>query len=184
MKKIPFSYKKGFTLVELLVVILIIGILSAVALPRYTKAVEKSRLAAVLPTITTLRNALDEQILAGMEKEEIDYIGGDEIGRDLLMLNVPCQTDLENQRCYGKNFSYRVWCAPHGCFISFVRQQDRTEDDLYAVLWRKVLTDWNDYPIGVWEMDCMAHSDIGYEVCRSMVSHGWELSDERMEEMK
>lgn len=71
----------GFTLVELLVVVLIIGILASVALPQYEKAVAKSRFVNLVTAGKSLKDAMESFYLANgdypqqWDQLDIEYPG-------------------------------------------------------------------------------------------------------------
>ena len=94
---------KAFTLIELLVVVLIIGILAAVALPQYQKAVEKARLATLIPVVKALANAKSEHYLATGEWARTF---------DVLSVEVPPEFTVSDDNYYGQKASFgakKMW---------------------------------------------------------------------------
>ena len=51
--------KSGFTLIELIIVMTIIGLLTAIAIPSYLNSVRKAREAVLREDLHTMRNAID-----------------------------------------------------------------------------------------------------------------------------
>ncbi|MFC1806771.1 type IV pilin protein [Candidatus Omnitrophota bacterium] len=50
--------RKGFTLIEVLIVVIILGILATIAVPQFVKIVEKARRAEAVTNISGIRTAL------------------------------------------------------------------------------------------------------------------------------
>ena len=107
--------KKAFTLIELLVVVLIIGILAAVALPKYQAVVDKSRYMQMLVIGKALQTAQEVYFLAN---------GNYSMSLDELDMAIPTQASGHESISDITNFSklgfsiwlyntYAVFMGPH-----------------------------------------------------------------------
>ena len=59
MSAIRFSARKGFTLVEILIVVIILGILAAIVIPQFTNASQNARVSSLQSQLQTMRSQIE-----------------------------------------------------------------------------------------------------------------------------
>lgn len=64
--------QKGFTLIELMIVVAIIGILAAIAIPAYQNYIARSEAATGLAAIAPLKTAVEDAYAQGVSAAQID----------------------------------------------------------------------------------------------------------------
>lgn len=122
--------KKGFTLMELVVVVLLIGILSAIALPQYQRALERSRVSEALTMLGNISTA-----------ERMYYMQSDEFTTNFadLMLKIPVKPkagdDANNYSSgTGQSFDYDITdCTDQECMIKAQRNTGKYEIRLAGI---------------------------------------------------
>ena len=124
--------KTGFTLVELLVVVLIVGVLSAIALPQYTTAIERARAAEALTLMGAVRDSV--------ERYRFQHDVWPENWADL-DVSVPLRPGSSSQRG-GKSFILQMGSHPNDptgpAWIIWAKRDltgDQGEYQLQTMLW-------------------------------------------------
>lgn len=138
--------KKGFTLIEMLVVVLIVGILASVALPYYFNAVESARMTEVVmlwgrqKNFATGKFMTQEQadrLTSRLQNSKLKHYTGQAVCRPNSNADIPCweavftQTDANPHAAYKltttDNFM-RLACVPlNGAGENFCQTQADAE---------------------------------------------------------
>lgn len=109
--------KKGFTLIEVLIVVVIIGVLAALVVPRMTAQVDRAKGAEALQMIGAIKRSLE-----GMYDLQGEYpntslnsiAGGFSIGWDTVGLQAPALSKNWSYRVFGDHQSYAALASASG----------------------------------------------------------------------
>ena len=156
------KFRRGFTLTELIAVVIILGVLTALASGSYKKAVERSRAADGLVAATTVMEALDRYYIENFISNPSN---SDRPSLHHLDVSFPNQKPCDNDYDYCLETKYfRIELADR-----FVDAQRKTGD--YKIrAYSRVFTNWESGDDGgmyrVYEI-CKYINNMGQDVCVS-----------------
>ena len=185
-----YTTARGFTLIELLVVVLIIGILASVAVPQYTKAVEKSRTAGVIQKVKSLQNAVDMYLLANdWPTVQFTNLSGTS-GRENLDISFKANATMKRSGLAVSSYMvfddyyFYVVCERDVCYI-IAEDNKPYKEQIVRASWYRYKNYTRYQPMDTWNRGtCKYKSDssAGKAICEyfkqnSLLSNNnWEIS--------
>lgn len=185
-----YTTARGFTLIELLVVVLIIGILASVAVPQYTKAVEKSRAAGVIQKVKSLQNAVDMYLLANdWPTVQFTNLSGTS-GRENLDISFKANATMKRSGLAVSSYMvfdeyyFYVVCEHDVCYI-IAEDNKPYKEQIVRASWYRYKNYTRYQPMDTWNRGtCKYKSDssAGKAICEyfkqnSLLSNNnWEIS--------
>lgn len=77
MKNMSINHaQKGFTLIELMIVVAIIGILAAIAIPQYQDYIARSQISRAVGEVSSLKTAIEEELMRGADPSTDETAAG------------------------------------------------------------------------------------------------------------
>jgi type IV pilus assembly protein PilE len=124
--------QKGFTLIELMMVVAIIGLLSAIAYPLYTDSVRRGKIVEATSALSDSRIKMTQFLL---DHKVYDASKGG---------NPPCEIlpDTQNFKfvCVTTPFAYVITATGHGAMAGFLYTIDSANFKTSKTLWSPVIS--------------------------------------------
>lgn len=122
--------QKGFTLIELMIVVVIIGILSAIAIPNYKDYVTRGRLIEGTSTIATARSRMEQYFTDSLPHT---YVGGP----------CPAATTYFNYACGGlSTTAYTITATGKGTVAGYIYTIDQNNTKTSTTTWGNSAACW------------------------------------------